>query len=219
MCGIIAGISVNCYIKLLQSLYQLQNRGYDSAGISTIVQNQFLTHKYASTSTHNALETLNQHNHLHKSSMIGIGHTRWATHGPKTDENSHPHASSDGKIMVVHNGIIENYQVLKIMLEDKGYTFQSQTDTEVISNLIAYYYVSYYEEGNTEFECRIYMQRALERVVQTLEGSWGIVVMNIDTPNTLYCTRLGSPLLVGKNGPKVFVTSEQSGFNLSLIHI
>lgn len=216
MCGIIAGISVNCYIKLLQSLYQLQNRGYDSAGITTIVQNQFLTHKYASTSTKNALEELNQHNHLHKSSMIGIGHTRWATHGPKTDENSHPHASSDGKIMVVHNGIIENYQVLKIMLEDKGYTFQSQTDTEVISNLIAYYYVSYYEEGNTEFECRIYMQRALERVVQTLEGSWGIVVMNIDTPNTLYCTRLGSPLLVGKTGPKVFVTSEQSGFNNEL---
>ena len=216
MCGIIAGISVDCYTKILQCLYQLQNRGYDSAGISTIINNQFLTHKYASTDEVSAIDKLKNHMSLHAGAVVGIGHTRWATHGPKTDMNSHPHLSSDGKIMVVHNGIIENYQALKQMLEEKGYTFQSQTDTEVISNLIAYYYSTYYESDYAEADYRVFMERALETTVQTLEGSWGLAIMNLDTPNTLYCTRHGSPLLIGKNGPKVFVTSEQSGFNNEL---
>jgi glucosamine--fructose-6-phosphate aminotransferase (isomerizing) len=218
MCGIVAGITVDCYTKLLQCLYQIQNRGYDSAGISTIENNQFYTDKFVSTDQVSALEKLKDHKHLHQGNTIGIGHTRWATHGPKTDANSHPHVSSDGKISVVHNGIIENYQILKDFLIEKHFQFKSQTDTEVISNLLAYHYGQYVniDEEYSEASYRIFMQKAIEKTIQQLEGTWGLAILNLDTPNTLYCTRLGSPLLIGKSGPKVLITSEQSGFNNEL---
>ena len=218
MCGIIAGISDNCYSKLLQCLYQIQNRGYDSAGISTIQYNQFYIDKFVSTDQVNALDKLKTKTSFHQGHKIGIAHTRWATHGAKTDINSHPHVSSDGKICVVHNGIIENYQTLKTFLIKNHFNFKSETDTEVICNLLAFYYGKYVniDEEYNEGSYRIFMQKAIEKTIQKLEGTWGLAILNLDTPNTLYCTRLGSPLLIGKNGSKVLVTSEQSGFNNEL---
>ena len=200
MCGIIAGIYDNIYKILLEGLVQLQNRGYDSAGIA-IINEEIKCIKKASTSTLSAIEYLNTH---HINGKIGIGHTRWATHGEKNDINSHPHISMCGKFALVHNGIIENYNELKNMLLENGYVMCSQTDTEIIVNLL-----SFYKKNNST-------ENAILKLINILEGTWGLVIINIDEPNTLYATRSGSPLLVGYNETSVIITSEQSGFNNNL---
>ena len=139
MCGISSFIGdENAYRKILDGLLQLQNRGYDSAGISIFEDGNIVTHKYASSPHSSALEHLNKYNY--ENSYVGIGHTRWATHGAKTDTNSHPHMSYNKKFTLVHNGIIENFQEIKSFLAGKGISCISQTDTEVIVNLLAYYY-------------------------------------------------------------------------------
>ena len=206
MCGITAGLGVdNIYSLLLLSLGQLQNRGYDSAGIATIdttldnVQNTIVINKYASTIQNSAIDKLQQVEP--PNSRIGIGHTRWATHGPKTDLNSHPHLSSDEKVCIVHNGIIENYSLLKQNLLEAGYTFKSQTDSEVIANLIS--------QKLTETKD---IQQAIQITVSMLEGTWGLAIICTDYPKNLYCTRHGSPLLVSYNEEFAMVTSEQVGF-------
>lgn len=203
MCGIVAILTTvdNCYISLLNGLKNLQNRGYDSAGICSINE-QFILHKYASNLV-SAIYKLENDAELHKHSSIGIAHTRWATHGGKTDENSHPHLSSDNKFAVVHNGIIENFASLKNMLIDNGFSFSSQTDTEVISNLLAYNYEKYNRNILT----------TINQTIQQLEGTWGLAIMCIDYPNELYCTKNGSPILIGQTDKYVMATSEQSGFN------
>lgn len=205
MCGIIGILSntSNCADYLLNGLKNLQNRGYDSAGICTITDNSFIIHKYAST-TFSALNKLENIKHFHTKSKIGIGHTRWATHGGKTDENSHPHASSDNKFVVVHNGIIENFAILKKMLIEKGYSFKSQTDTEVISNLLAFNYAN-------NGDCDVI--EAINTTITQLEGTWGLVIMCSDNKDELYCTKNGSPILIGQNADYVMATSEESGFN------
>jgi len=213
MCGIIgilAKNNINILLYILNGLKQLQNRGYDSAGISISVNNDliFKTVKYASTSELLSIKKLE--NEILKDDLellsnlnVGIGHTRWATHGSKTDTNSHPHISFDGKVILAHNGIIENYSELKNKLLKENIVFNSETDTEVISNLIAYYYQT---EGVTFVE-------AIQTCLNNLEGTWGLVIINTDTPDKLYCVRRGSPLLISHNEDFVIVSSEQSGFN------
>ena len=203
MCGIIASIGKedNSFFHNLSGLKQLQNRGYDSAGICSMINKQFITTKYASTDKESALVKVESEKKKHDDAYVSIGHTRWATHGAKTDINSHPHISSDGLFSLVHNGIIENYAELKNMLIENGFTFKSQTDTEVVVNLIAYFYNLH---KNTV--------TAIQKTIEKLEGTWGLAITYINEPNKLYATRHGSPILVGHTNELAIVTSEQSGF-------
>jgi len=200
MCGIIAGISPQVVEILLLGLKQLQNRGYDSAGITTVVDNKFQTTKYAS-GENSALERLDKEKDKHINASIGIAHTRWATHGPKTDTNSHPHLSQSGNFVLVHNGIIENYLELKEELKKNNIICVSETDTEVIVNTIE---LNYLIEKSVE--------KAIERTLSQLQGTWGLAILSQYEPNVMYCTRKGSPLLVSINGNIGLVASEQSAF-------
>lgn len=222
MCGIVAGIQQDNSIvhPLLFGLEQLQNRGYDSAGITTITKdNHFITHKYSSSRETNALEILKTKRSSHENHTCGIGHTRWATHGAKTDYNAHPHVSFDGQFALVHNGILENFQSLKQNLQSKKISFSSQTDTEVIVNLIAYHYhdIVCYQSSENDImyidEKRKNIKKAIQNALEEMQGTWGIVVMSTLDPNTLYCFRHGSPLLISYDKSYAFVVSEQSGFN------
>jgi glucosamine--fructose-6-phosphate aminotransferase (isomerizing) len=209
MCGIF-GIVLNtkninqtgiCDL-LINGLLQLQNRGYDSAGVSSIQNGEFIVNKYASTNTINALDKLISIK-LNYNAYIGIGHNRWATHGMKTDINAHPHLSNDNNFVIVHNGIIENYNELKNMLIREGFTFYSQTDTEVIVNLLQYNYSI--SNNKNVFE-------TIKKTIGELSGTYGVLIQSLYEPNKLYCVRNGSPLLVGQNEEEVIITSEQSGF-------
>ena len=206
MCGIYGILSketnVNIIQFILDGLVQLQNRGYDSAGIYCANQNNdYLFEKYASEDSLDALDRLNKMNLENKNYTVGIGHNRWATHGAKTDINAHPHQSNNEEFIIVHNGIIENYQTLKDGLISKGYTFYSQTDTEVIANLL--------EENYKETVDAI---KAIKQTIEMLSGTYGLVIIHKQEPSKLYCVRNGSPLLIGHNDDYCIITSEQSGF-------
>ena len=204
MCGIIALLTLfddKMIDILLNGLKQLQNRGYDSAGICTMNDNYSIL-KYASTNDEDSIKKLENEKNKIINSNIGIAHTRWATHGGKTDNNSHPHISYDNKIAIVHNGIIENYAELKLMLQNEGIEFKSQTDTEVIANLLAF--------NNKTSDNFV---DSIKKTLSMMSGTWGLAIMNLDCPNKLYCVRHGSPLLVSQNDDMVFISSEQSGFH------
>ena len=204
MCGIFGILTTlknqNIFKIIIEALIQLQNRGYDSTGICTLHNNTFEIHKYASTLKTSSIDKLLSLN-LESESHIGIGHNRWATHGAKNDINAHPHVSYDKKFVLVHNGIIENYIELKDFLIKNNYIFYSQTDTEIIVNLISYHY----NITKNTFE-------AIRKTIEQLEGTYGIIAMNSDEPDYLYSVRNGSPLLIGYNEEYVIITSEQSGF-------
>jgi glucosamine--fructose-6-phosphate aminotransferase (isomerizing) len=205
MCGIFGILTIlkNHNIKriIIDSLIQLQNRGYDSSGLCTLYNNTFDIHKYASTAELSSIDKLLNINLENDNSNIGIGHNRWATHGAKNDINAHPHLSNDKKFVLVHNGIIENYLILKKFLITNGYTFYSQTDTEIIVNLLSYYYNIY----NDTFI-------AIKNTIEKLEGTYGIIIMNNLEDNKIYAVRNGSPLLIGYNDDYAIITSEQTGF-------
>jgi glucosamine--fructose-6-phosphate aminotransferase (isomerizing) len=204
MCGIIAFISQNqeCIQYLLNGLTILQNRGYDSAGICTINDNnQFINTKFASTQSYTSIEKLKENEDKHKNHKIGIAHTRWATHGPKTDYNAHPHIDFHNKLALVHNGIIENYKEIKQKLINHGYTFKSDTDTEVIANLISYHLEKYNKLD------------AIKHSMNELQGTWGVIIIFNDEPNHLYICKNGSPLLVTYNDNFAIVASESSAFS------
>ena len=204
MCGIIALLSLsnnNVIDILLAGLKQLQNRGYDSAGVCTM-NKEFSMLKYASTSKLDSIKQLENEKLNILNSNIGIAHTRWATHGAKTNENSHPHISYDNKISLVHNGIIENYSELKIMLQNEGIEFKSHTDTEVIVNLLAF--------NNKDSDNFV---DTIKKTLKMMSGTWGLAIMDLDNPDKLFCVRHGSPLLVGQMDDMVIVSSEQSGFH------
>ena len=203
MCGIIGFIgNKNCYPYLILGLKLLQNRGYDSAGVSVVSENKVHALKYASTNEKDSIKNLEENIGKLPAATFGIAHTRWATHGRKTDENAHPHLSMDGSISVVHNGIIDNYLELKDFLVKKGYKFCSQTDTEVISQLLQYFLDEY---NNDLFV-------SLDNLCNTLNGTWACLIQSSRFPNTLIALKNGSPLLFARNQNGYFFTSEISGF-------
>jgi glutamine---fructose-6-phosphate transaminase (isomerizing) len=202
MCGIIACLKCGDTKNiLLDGLKQLQNRGYDSCGISIIQENNFQIQKYASTNHKQSLEKLEEQYNL-DTSHIGIAHTRWATHGGKTDINAHPHIDSKETVAIVHNGIITNYQNLKNKLLEEGFTFKGETDTEVISNLIS----SELQNNPTQ------PFQAISSAIKRMEGSWGLVIIVKEYPNSLFICKSGSPLLLGKTNEGIIVASELSAF-------
>ena len=202
--GILLSKNKNIYNLIIDGLIQLQNRGYDSSGLSVIKKAQFNIHKFASTNECTSIDKLLKLNLSESSSediYNGIGHNRWATHGIKNDINAHPHTSNDNLFSLVHNGIIENYIDLKLMLKENNYVFHSQTDTEVIVNLLSY---NYNQIKNA--------YHAIKKTVSQLNGTYGLIIQFLYEPNKLFCVRNGSPLLVGQNENSVIVTSEQYGF-------
>ena len=201
MCGIIGVISNNTIEIIKKGLIQLQNRGYDSVGIS-LMEDKFKTIKYASNDNdcfENLFNNINKINNC----KIGIGHTRLATHGKKSDNNSHPHLSFNKNIILAHNGIIENYKSIKEMLLAKNYIFNSETDSEVIVNLIDYYY----NVEKKDFE------EILKNLEDELEGTLALVIMNLDDKNKLFCCRHGSPLLIGISDDCAIISSEKAALN------
>ncbi len=182
MCGIVGYIGNRQAAPiLLDGLEKLEYRGYDSSGIAVYKDGEIKVAKakgrlkVVSEMTHGG-ETL--------PGTLGIGHTRWATHGEPSDVNAHPHMNKDGSIAVVHNGIIENYQKLKQRLQKKGYEFVSDTDTEVVAQMLDYYY-----EGDP--------LKAIVKVMHRLEGSYALGILFADHPEELYAVRKDSPLIVG----------------------
>lgn len=203
MCGIVAYLGSDNYREyILAGLRLLQNRGYDSVGISSIYNGEIKTIKYASTNTHNSLEKLENKVLENKEiSNCAIGHTRWATHGGKTDTNAHPHHDTADRISIVHNGIIENFQEIKTRLINKGYHFKTQTDTEIIAVLIGYHL-----DNNETIE------NSIKKTVEELTGTWALVIIHRDYPNKLWATRNGSPLLLGMEDEYIILASEQIAF-------
>lgn len=209
MCGIVAYLGSTCGMDhILSGLNLLQNRGYDSAGISCIMNNKSVgrsgsslyTKKYASIEGRDSLKLLHNYVRDIKSNLI-IGHTRWATHGRKTDINAHPHGDNKGRISLVHNGIIENYYDLKSEMQASGYKFHSQTDTEVIAVLIG----KFLDDG-------LPMETAIGNTVLKIKGTWALVIIHQDYPNKMWITRNGSPLLLGMDDEYIMVASEQIAF-------
>lgn len=208
MCGITAYLgSESAFEYILASLVLLQNRGYDSVGVCTL-DKHFICHKYASTKENTAIELLQKYTSSY-SGNIGIGHTRWATHGAKNDTNAHPHFDSTNQICVVHNGIIENYLEIKDRLIREGITFKSQTDTEVIPQLLGYYLGKELERLDGDISKVDFQKDVLTKTVKDLCGTWAIVVLFIHTPNKLYLCKNGSPLVLGIDTKFALISSEQ----------
>ena len=205
MCGIIGFVgNEDCVNYLLDGLSILENRGYDSAGVVTLGDANTLTlTKFASKTTSDAIEQLKGSAAGHVGHRIGIGHTRWATHGGKTDANAHPHLDAKKRIAVVHNGVIENYAELKQELMNKGVTFASQTDTEVIAQLIG-----------SELDKGFDLQTAIKKAVGRLEGTWGLVILSPLLPDAMIVAKNGSPICIGIAEGKAFVASEPAAFGM-----
>ncbi len=200
MCGIVGYIG-NQKAKeiLINGLKSLEYRGYDSAGVATIENNKISIVKEKGRVAN--LEALPEFNTL--AGSVGIAHTRWATHGKPSRENSHPHADAKKQFAVVHNGIIENYSDLRKFLTDNGYTFYSQTDTEVIPNLIHYYFTADKSENTDEK-----FLRAVKNAISDLKGSYALEIISALYPDRIIVVRKDSPLVIGKGNGENFIASD-----------
>jgi glucosamine--fructose-6-phosphate aminotransferase (isomerizing) len=196
MCGIVGYIGNRKAAEvMLNGLQRMEYRGYDSAGMSVINGNEILTFKKAGKVS--GLKKLTDNVELDQT--IGIAHTRWATHGEPTDVNAHPHVDNSGKISLVHNGIIENYSVLKERLSGLGYNFKSETDTEVLTVFIEYI--------NTNINN---LEEAVRRALSEVEGTFGIAVISTDEPDKVIAAKRGSPMVLGIGSDEYIVASDTS---------
>ncbi|HQA64895.1 MAG TPA: glutamine--fructose-6-phosphate transaminase (isomerizing) [Bacillota bacterium] len=192
MCGIVGYIGdKNAVPILMEGLRKLEYRGYDSAGVAVYTKENIEIRKYKGR-----LSVLEEH--LKKETLdgcLGIGHTRWATHGEPSDVNSHPHTNCSGDIAVVHNGIIENYMSIKSMLIEKGYTFRSETDTEVLAHYVDYFY-------------KDDLLEAVTKVLEKIRGSYAFAVISRREPDKIICVRKENPLIVGIGKGENFIASD-----------
>src|SRR3569833_1389335 len=186
---------------LLEGLRRLEYRGYDSAGVAIIDTADVSIRKKKGKIDEGLAKVLKQEP---VDGSLGIGHTRWATHGPPADENSHPHLDQTGKIAVVHNGVIENYDRLKNKLLKLGHVFQSSTDTEVLAHLIGEYYEKHRGKNGNSNPLTLAVCDALKDVI----GTYGLAVICADQPNTIVGARRGSPLIIGIGKGENFVASD-----------
>ncbi len=199
MCGIVGYIGKrDAYNILIKGLKRLEYRGYDSAGIA-LSNSDFKVYKCKGKVSDLEEQTKNQD----LSGKIGIGHTRWATHGEPNDTNAHPHKSMNGKFVIIHNGIIENYTKLKKVLEAEGYEFKSETDTEVLANLIEFSYLKNKDE-NADFA----PEEAVRLALKMVAGAYGLVILCEDYPDQIIAARKGSPLVIGINKTEYFIASD-----------
>ncbi|WP_265131659.1 glutamine--fructose-6-phosphate transaminase (isomerizing) [Chryseobacterium oranimense] len=201
MCGIVGYTGFqDAYDIVINGLRRLEYRGYDSAGI--VLEGS--DNKFEVEKTKGKVDDLvNISSQLKGTAKIGMGHTRWATHGVPSDRNSHPHVSNNGKIALVHNGIIENYDTIKTMLTEKGFTFKSETDTEVLVNLIQYF---------TDLKPETDFPTAVRYALNEVYGAYAITVLHEDYPGVLVVARLGSPLAIGLGDKEYFIASDASPF-------
>ena len=192
MCGIVGSVTAkeNIIPILLDGLKTLEYRGYDSAGLSYIKDGNLIINKVKGR-----VKDLENHISKESYSNIGIAHTRWATHGKVNEINAHPH--NVGKITIVHNGIIENYSKLKHKLEEKGYKFKSEADTEIAAGLLDYYYKKYNDINKT-----------IQKFIKKVEGSYAICMLTNDNPNTIYVIKKDSPLIIGKGNNENYIASD-----------
>ena len=208
MCGIVAYVgNRRAYPILIKGLQRLEYRGYDSAGVCLIAddKNKIITYKQVGKVS-DLIEYIADND---TNASIGIGHTRWATHGPPNQQNSHPHSSSDSKFSLIHNGIIENYSSLKKALEEKGYVFKSDTDSEVLMYLIEDIYKNTLTVTSKENDDKI-LYKAIRTALNEVVGAYAIVVLDQDKPDELYAARKGSPLVIGIGNNEYFVASDAS---------
>lgn len=200
MCGIVGYVGKHKAASiLLEGLKRLEYRGYDSAGIAVLQGGRFNLAKKVGR-VDNLVRATSKFTFTGKA---GICHTRWATHGGVTEANAHPHLSSDGKLVLVHNGVIENYLSIKRFLQGKDYEFKSETDTEVLCNLIAYHYA---KEQVSDSRSRFF--ESVRKALLHTEGTYGIAVMCVDFPDEIVAARRGSPLLLGVGDSEFILASD-----------
>ena len=200
MCGIVGYIGHrDAYPVIIKGLHRLEYRGYDSAGIVLYDGKDLKLSK-----TKGKVSDLEAKAESEKTTIgkIGMGHTRWATHGVPNDINSHPHFSNSGKLVIIHNGIIENYEPLKQELIKRGYTFKSDTDTEVLVNLI--------EEVKKKENCKL--GKAVQVALNQVIGAYAIAVIDVEKPDEIIVARLGSPLAIGIGEDEFFIASDATPF-------
>ncbi len=194
MCGIVGYIGYReVYPILIKGLKRLEYRGYDSAGVALLSDELTIYKKAGKVADLEKIVDAGK-----TGATIGIGHTRWATHGEPNDRNAHPHKSQSGKLAIIHNGIIENYASIKAELQKRGYTFHSDTDTEVLVNLIE-------EVQKTEHTS---LDNAVRIALNEVVGAYAIVILNLDNPNQLVAARKGSPLVIGIGENEFFIASD-----------